>query len=175
MSCRWWGWSGACHSEGNRRRRGQENELCLPFLGWMTQQLSYSPWGRVGDQDCQIASPLAGVRIHNKEAIGLVWYAYMERMWNGAGQRRRPSVFRSRFRAFRARVVSTQKTHDFSFVNVEWHPRLFTPCLTCVYYHLELESIGRIKHRSSTYRIPPIHLTPLLWVIVALGNCILSS
>jgi len=54
---------GACRSGGNRRQRGQESELCLPFLGWMTQQLSYSPWGRVGDQDSQIALPLAVVWI----------------------------------------------------------------------------------------------------------------
>ena len=64
MSCRWWGLSDACHSEGNRRQRGQESELCLPFLVWRTQQLSYSPWGRVGDQDSQIALPFAEVLIY---------------------------------------------------------------------------------------------------------------
>jgi len=43
VSCKWWGWSGACHSGENKRRGGQESGLCLPFLEWMTQQLSYSP------------------------------------------------------------------------------------------------------------------------------------
>ena len=113
VSCRWWGWTGACHSEGNRRRRGQENELCLPFLRWMTQQLSYSPWGRVGDQNSQMALPLAGVWMNmlgivRCRSVGLVWSGYMERMWNGAGQRVRPSVFRVHFRAVQACVVSTQ-------------------------------------------------------------------
>jgi len=34
-------------------------------------------------------------------------------------------------------------THNFGFVSAELHPRLFTPCLTCVYHHLEFASIGR--------------------------------
>ena len=40
----------------------------------------------------------------------------MEGMWNGAGQRVRPSIFRVRFRALRAYVVPKimWKTHDFS-------------------------------------------------------------
>ena len=71
--------------------------------------------------------------------MGLVWSGYMERMWNGAGQRVWPSIFRGRFRAFRACVVS----HDFSFVSIKLHPCLFTPCLTCIYHHLEFESISR--------------------------------
>ena len=64
VSCIMWGWSGACHSGGNRRQRGQESGLCMPFLGWMTQQLSYSPGGRARDQDSQIALPLAEVWIY---------------------------------------------------------------------------------------------------------------
>jgi len=35
------------------------------------------------------------------------------------------------------------KTHDLSFVSIELHPSLFTPCLTFVYHHLEFESISR--------------------------------
>jgi len=35
------------------------------------------------------------------------------------------------------------KTHGFSFVSVELHPRYLTSCLTCVYHHLEFESISR--------------------------------
>jgi len=31
---------------------------------------------------------------------------------------------------------------DFSFVSIELHPRLFTPCLTCIYDHLQFESIS---------------------------------
>ena len=60
-------------------RDSEESELCLPFLGWMTQQLSYSQWGRVGGQDSQIAFPLAGVWIHNWVTVrpvsgfGVVW------------------------------------------------------------------------------------------------------
>ena len=48
--------------------------------------------------------------------MGLVWSGYMEGMWNGAGQRVRPSIFRVRFRALRAYVVPKimWKTHDFS-------------------------------------------------------------
>ena len=40
-----------------------------------------------------------------------MWSGYMERMWNGAGQRVRPSVLRGHFRTLRACVVSgrTQK------------------------------------------------------------------
>jgi len=78
VSCIWWGWSGACHSGGNRIQRGQESGLCLPFLEWMAQQLLYSPWGRVGDRDSQITlpGPLAGVWILimvNSEECGWGW------------------------------------------------------------------------------------------------------
>ena len=79
VSCRWWGWSDACHSEGNKRQRGQESELCLPFLEWMTQQLSYLPWRRVGDQDSRVALLLAGVWIH---ILAALWG------WCGLGTRR---------------------------------------------------------------------------------------
>jgi len=37
--------------------------------------------------------------------MGLVWFGYMDRMWNDAGQRLWPLTFRGRFRAFRACVV----------------------------------------------------------------------
>jgi len=61
--------------------------------------------------------------------VGLVWSGYMERIWNGAGERVRPSVFRGRFHVFQTCVVSHGfKTHDISFVSTELHPRLFTPC-----------------------------------------------
>jgi len=80
VSCIWWGWSGACHSGGNRIQRGQESGLCLPFLGWTTQQLSYSPWGRVGDRDSQIALPLVEVwtsMLCNCEALREVGVVYV--------------------------------------------------------------------------------------------------
>ena len=49
-----------------------------------------------------------------------------------------PLIFRSRFR-----VVAVEEIHDLGFVGVELHPHLFTPCLTCVYHHLEFASVSR--------------------------------
>ena len=87
--------------------------------------------------------------------MGLVWSGYMERMWNGTGQRVRPLVFRGRFRASWACVVSHDfKTHEFSFVSVELHPRLFSPCLTCVYHHLEFQSISRNRTQIVNAYLP---------------------
>jgi len=55
-------------------------------------------------------------------------------------------------------VLSALKIHDFSFVSIKLHPRLFAPCLTCVYHHLVFESISRnqtqiVNVQNSTY--PP--------------------
>ena len=64
---------------GIQRQRGQESGLCLPFLGWMTQQLSFSRWGRIGDRDSQIALPPVGVWIYiwitvrPLREVGVVW------------------------------------------------------------------------------------------------------
>jgi len=51
----------------------------------MTQQLSYSPWGRVGDQDSQIALPLAGVWMNMMGKGEDMWGWCGLGTWRGCG------------------------------------------------------------------------------------------
>ena len=62
----------------------------------------------------------------------------MDKMWNDTGKRLWPLTFRGRFRAFCACV----ETYNFGFVSAELYPCLSTPCLACVYHHLEFASIS---------------------------------
>ena len=56
--------------------------------------------------------------------MGLVWSGYMNRMWNGNGQRVRPLIFSWSFSRILG-LCGLMETNDFSFVSVELHPRLF--------------------------------------------------
>jgi len=119
-------------------------------------------------------------------SVGLVWSGYMESIWNGVGQRVRPSVFWTVcFSWLFSRISSlcgfahsifglVWKTHDFSFVSIELHPRLFAPCLIFVYHHLDFESISRNQTQIINVEKSPYQPETRI-VIVALGNCILSS
>ena len=103
--------------------------------------------------------------------MGLVRSGYMDRMRNDTGQRVRPLTSRGRFRVFRTCVLSRSfsrisdlcmETHNFGFVSAELHPRLFTPCLACVYHYLEFASISRdqtqiVNVENSPSDDPPDH------------------
>ena len=65
--------------------------------------------------------------------------------------------------------------HDLRLVGVDLHPGLFTPRLATWIISCSSCAFVDIRHRSSTYKIPPIHTLLPLCVIVACGNRCSSS
>ena len=65
--------------------------------------------------------------------------------------------------------------HDLRLVGIDLHPGLFTPRLATWIISCSSCAFVDIRHRSSTYKIPPIHTLLPLCVMVACGNRCSSS
>ena len=120
----------------------------------MTQQLSYSLWGGVGNRDSQIALPLVGVWISMMvKCEDSQWGWCGLGTWIKCGMTLAKEcdlfvvVFNfswsfSRISCLCGFKIQVMETHNFGFVSAELHPRLFTLCLAYVYHHLEFASIS---------------------------------